>query len=96
MEMASASGMNGIGNIKPGYHARACVFYSSPRSYRLVSWSVGQFFSRLYWGLYGEVRICKEFYFYQRINPADILEIINENLIFALSSKSMPYDEINK
>ena len=51
----------------------------------LVSWSVGQFISRQYWGLYVEVRICKEFYFYQRINPADILEIINENLIFALS-----------
>ena len=49
---------------------------------QLVGWSV---FSRLYWGLYVEVRICKEFYFYQRINPADILEIINENLIFALS-----------
>jgi hypothetical protein len=55
------------------------------RTEGLVSWSVGQFFSRLYWGLYVEVRICKEFYFYQRINPADILEIINENLIFALS-----------
>ena len=52
---------------------------------QLVSWSVGQFILRLYWGLYVEVRICKEFYFYQRINPADILEIINENLIFALS-----------
>jgi hypothetical protein len=29
------------------------------RTERLVGWSVGQFFSRLYWGLYVEVRIVK-------------------------------------
>ena len=33
--------MNGIGNIKPGYHARACVFIAHQEA---TGWSVGRFF----------------------------------------------------
>ena len=39
---------------------------------RLVSWSVGQFFSRLAVGMYAVERICKRFRLHERINPTDI------------------------
>ena len=60
---------------------------------QLVGWSV--FFTAITGSCIAGDRICKRFRLHERINPTDILEIINEHFIFVLLSKTMPYEETN-